>query len=32
VRRSVELTAGPHQIEISTNPDTSDASVQVRLN
>lgn len=32
VRRSVELTAGPHQIEISTSPDTSNAPVQVRLN
>jgi beta-glucosidase len=32
VRRSVELTAGPHSIEISTTPDTSNAPVQVRLN
>ncbi|HUV70920.1 MAG TPA: glycoside hydrolase family 3 C-terminal domain-containing protein [Terracidiphilus sp.] len=32
VRRSVDLTAGPHAIEISTTPDTSDAPVQVRLN
>jgi beta-glucosidase len=31
-RRSVELTAGPHQIEITTSPDTSNAPVQVRLN
>jgi beta-glucosidase len=28
----VELTAGPHQIEIKTSPDTSNAPVQVRLN
>ena len=32
VRRAVELTAGPHAIEISTTPDTSAAPVQVRLN
>jgi beta-glucosidase len=32
VRRAVELTAGPHQIEISTSPDSSNAPVQVRLN
>lgn len=32
VRRSVELTAGPHQIEIKTSPDTSGSPVQVRLN
>jgi beta-glucosidase len=32
VRRAVELTAGPHAIEISTSPDTSNAPVQVRLN
>jgi beta-glucosidase len=31
VRRAVELTAGPHAIEISTSPDTSKAPVQVRL-
>jgi beta-glucosidase len=31
VRRAVELTAGPHQIEVSTSPDTSNAPVQVRL-
>ncbi len=32
VRRSVELKAGPHAIEISTTPDSSNAPVQVRLN
>ncbi len=32
VRRSVELSAGPHQIEIKTTPDTSNSPVQVRLN
>ncbi|MGB8031336.1 MAG: glycoside hydrolase family 3 C-terminal domain-containing protein [Terracidiphilus sp.] len=32
VRRSVDLTAGPHEIEISTSPDSSNAPVQVRLN
>jgi len=32
VRRAVELTAGPHAIEVSTTPDTSNAPVQVRLN
>jgi beta-glucosidase len=32
VRRAVNLTAGPHQIEIKTSPDTSDSPVQVRLN
>jgi beta-glucosidase len=32
VRRAVELTAGPHQIEIKTSPDSSNAPVQVRLN
>jgi len=31
VRRAVELTAGPHAIEISTSPDSSNAPVQVRL-
>ena len=31
VRRAVDLTAGPHQIEISTSSDTSGAPVQVRL-
>ena len=32
VRRAIELTAGPHAIEVSTTPDTSAAPVQVRLN
>jgi beta-glucosidase len=32
VRRPVELTAGPHEIEIGTSPDSSNAPVQVRLN
>jgi beta-glucosidase len=32
VRRAVELTAGPHQIEIKINPDSSNSPVQVRLN
>jgi beta-glucosidase len=32
VRRAIELTKGPHAIEISTTPDTSAAPVQVRLN
>jgi len=32
VRRAVDLTAGPHAIEISTSSDTSAAPVQVRLN
>jgi beta-glucosidase len=32
VRRAVDLTAGPHAIEISTGPDSSNAPVQVRLN
>ena len=32
VRRAVELTAGPHAIEVSTTVDTSEAPVQVRLN
>ena len=32
VRRAIDLTAGPHTIEISTTPDTSNAPVQVRLN
>ena len=31
-RRDIDLTAGPHAIEVSTTPDTSDAPVQVRLN
>jgi beta-glucosidase len=32
VRRAVELTAGPHAIEITTSSDSSNAPVQVRLN
>jgi len=32
VRRPVDLTAGPHEIEISTSPDSSNVPVQVRLN
>ena len=32
VRRAVELTAGPHAIEIKTSSDTSKSPVQVRLN
>jgi len=32
VRRAVELTAGPHRIEVETSPDTSNSPVQVRLN
>jgi beta-glucosidase len=32
VRRPVDLTAGPHEIEISTSPDSSSVPVQVRLN
>ena len=32
VRRAVELTAGPHPIEIVVSPDSSNAPVQVRLN
>jgi beta-glucosidase len=32
VRRAVDLTAGPHAIEITTSPDSSNAPVQVRLN
>ncbi|KAA6465507.1 beta-glucosidase [Acidobacteria bacterium AB60] len=32
VRRAVELSAGPHAIEIKTSLDTSGAPVQVRLN
>jgi beta-glucosidase len=32
VRRVVELTAGSHQIEIGTSPDSSNSPVQVRLN
>ncbi len=32
VRRAVELSEGPHAIEISTSPDSSNSPVQVRLN
>jgi beta-glucosidase len=32
VRRAIDLTAGAHQVEIKTSPDTSNAAVQVRLN
>jgi len=32
VRRSVQIKAGPHAIEIKTSSDTSSAPVQVRLN
>lgn len=32
VRRSIELKAGPHAIEVSTSSDTSGSPVQVRLN
>jgi beta-glucosidase len=32
VRRAVELTSGPHQIEIKTSPDSSNSPMQVRLN
>jgi beta-glucosidase len=32
VRQAIDLTAGPHAIEIATTPDTSAAPVQVRLN
>jgi len=32
VRRSIELTAGAHAIEVKISPDTSAAPVQVRLN
>jgi beta-glucosidase len=32
VRRSIDLTAGPHAIEIRITPDTSAAPVQLRLN
>jgi len=31
VRRAVQLTAGPHAIEVNTTPDSSSAPVQVRL-
>jgi beta-glucosidase len=32
VRCSIDLTAGPHPIEIKTSPDSSNSPVQVRLN
>jgi beta-glucosidase len=32
VRRSIQLAAGPHAIEVKVDPDTSSAPVQVRLN
>jgi beta-glucosidase len=32
VRRAVQLTDGPHSIEIKASPDSSNAPVQVRLN
>lgn len=32
VRRAVDLTAGPHALEIRTSPDSSNSPVQVRLN
>ena len=32
VRRAVDLTAGAHQIEVTTSSDTSGSPVQVRLN
>ena len=32
VRRAVDLTAGQHQVEVTTSSDTSSAPVQVRLN
>jgi beta-glucosidase len=32
VRRAIQLTAGPHQLEVSTTPDSSGSPVQVRLN
>lgn len=32
VRRAVQLTDGPHAIEVKTSPDSSGAPVQVRLN
>ena len=32
VRRSIQLTDGPHQIEIKTSQDSSHAPVQLRLN
>ena len=32
VRRAIDLSAGPHAIEISLSPDSSSAPVQIRLN
>ena len=32
VRRSVQLTAGPHEIKVTASGDTSDAPEQIRLN
>jgi beta-glucosidase len=32
VRRAIDLTAGPHAVEIKTSPDSSNGPVQVRLN
>jgi beta-glucosidase len=32
VRRAVELTVGPHAIEVETSPDSSGSPVEVRLN
>ncbi|HWG22429.1 MAG TPA: glycoside hydrolase family 3 C-terminal domain-containing protein [Terracidiphilus sp.] len=32
VRRAIDLTAGPHDVEIQTSSDTSNAPVQIRLN
>ncbi len=32
VRRAVELSAGPHAIEVETSPDSSGSPVEVRLN
>ena len=32
VRRAVQLSAGPHQIEVTTTPDSSGSPAQVRLN
>jgi beta-glucosidase len=32
VRRAIELSAGPHAVEVSTSPDSSNAPVQMRLN
>lgn len=32
VRRAIQLSAGPHEIEVTTTPDSSGSPVQVRLN